>query len=108
MECFLPNPEQLAADLQEASSIRFCVDLHIALLSSGNWAIFRHDGGTLGLQEIEIWPELHLGRLTGLAQAELTRLEWKRREVEEKRAAMQAVASGIGQITAKSVEDLGL
>ena len=64
--------DQEKIDLQNASSIRYAVDLSIALLPSGHWAVY-HGGGPVGMQQIEIHKVLNVERLVELAYAENVR-----------------------------------
>ncbi len=88
-------------DLQEALSIRYGVGLRLALLSSGNWALWR--GG-----ELRIVPagEMDLSRLTLTAELERLEREKGRKEYERRQEAgwEQPVVVKAG----KSLEDMGL
>lgn len=92
----------LARDLQEAKSIKFVLGLRLALLSSGNWAIYW--GGPAGNREITIVESLDPEQLLVLAQAEVEqRAEGQRllRSIAEYKATSTVQSS-------KSLEDMGL
>lgn len=95
--------EQLRQDLQEASSARYVVELRVALLSSGNWAIYTG----LDPSQIEIVNFIDLFRLTDLARAEL---DDRNRAEELYEAKRQSLRTGAPEtiVSTKNLEDMGL
>ena len=94
--------EQQAADMQEALSIKYVLGLRLALLSSGNWAIYW--GGPAGVREITVVEALDPEQLKGLAQIEVAqRAEGQRllAQIAEYKATSTVQSS-------KSLEDMGL
>lgn len=105
-----PVPDQpdfaspLARDLQEAGSIRYVVGLRLALLTSGNWAVYF--GGSQGLDRVEIVPAVDETLLRAFAAEERVLREQKWVEYEIRRARLQEPGAAVS--TDKSAEELGL
>lgn len=103
-------PDQEEMDKQEAASIRYACGLRLALLSSGNWAIWYEgrDG-----QMLDTAPVLDEGWLRSVGENErAARLGFWDRYVENRRRLLAEEAensSHKGSLVAqKNPEDLGL
>lgn len=103
------NPN-LSNDLQEASSIRYGVELKIALLSSGRWAIWHGaeaETGAKCIGQVQIVDQITDAGLRGIAQVEaLARLRWE----EQYEARHRRLASGTVEtiVAGQDAGDIGL
>lgn len=99
--------EQQAADLLEASSIRYGVWLRLAVLSSGRWAVYysTEPGGGKETGVIEVFESLDQEYLRILSVNEQAKAEEQRaRQLE----SLQYEMLDEPQISANNLEEMGL
>lgn len=98
-----PRPSfasQEEQDRQEAGSIRQAVELQLALLSSGNWALWREG-------KLTIYTELDMKILEEAARIERFARETYWELYERRQTADRETATVVGKAI-KSLEDMGL
>lgn len=96
--------EELSPDLQEAKTIRYISGIRLALLTSGNWAIWFEAQGT---SRLEITPALDEGWMRSLAEAERReRAQGWAGHDGRRQALLENTPAAL--VAGKDAEDLGL